>query len=254
MNAIVFAEGNSMPDEIAVQREPTAMQQLQGALDAAIKQGSAMEVVTTILDHQKWMIQHSEEQAFNAALKSIQKKLKSIPKHGWNPDTKSKFATSEDIDREIQKLLDDENMTLSFRPAVPERPDEVLIIGLLSLGAYTREYPLNMPADGKGAKGGGVMSRTHATGAAITYGKRYLKNMIFDLRFDEKDDDGNRADGMKIPAEKVGEWLKALGESTDLTAHMKLWGKIYTTANELGDKNALDILIPAYEAKKEELS
>jgi hypothetical protein len=52
----------------------------------------------------------------------------------------------------------------------------------------------------------------------------------------------------------VGEWLKSLGESTELNAHMKLWGKIYTTANELGDKNALDILIPAYEAKKSELS
>lgn len=244
-----------MSNELVVAPQSSSpMQMIQLAFDAAIKQGSAMEVVNAILDQQKWMIQHSEEAAFNETLKRIQKKLKSIPKRGWNPDTKSKFATSEDIDREIQHLLDEEDMTLSFRPAVTERPDEVLIIGLLSLGAYTREYPLNMPADGKGAKGGGVMSRTHATGAAITYAKRYLKNMIFDLRFDEKDDDGNGASGMKIPADKVGEWMKALGESTELTAHMKLWGKIYTTANELGDKNALDILIPAYEAKKAELS
>jgi hypothetical protein len=35
------------------------------------------------------------------------------------------------------------------------------------------------------------MSRTHATGSAITYGKRYLKNMIFNLHF--TDDDGNAA-------------------------------------------------------------
>ncbi len=179
-----------MPAELTVS---SPMQMIQVAFDAAIQQGSAMEVVNAILEQQKWLIQHSEEENFNAALKRIQRQLKSIPKRGWNPDTKSPFATSEDIDSEIQKLLDDENMTLSFVPAVSANAEEVLIIGSLSLGAFTKTYPLPMPADGKGPKGGGVMSRTHATGSAITYGKRYLKNMIFDLRFKEVDDDGNSA-------------------------------------------------------------
>ncbi len=171
------------------------MQMIQRAFDAAIQQGAALEVVDRILEQQKWMIRHNEEEAFNAALKRIQMRLKKIPKRGWNPDTRSPFATAGDIDDAIQHLLDEEGMTLSFRPAVSDKPDEVLIIGTLALGAFSKEYPLPMPADGKGPKGGGVMSRTHATGSAITYGKRYLKNMIFDLRFKEKDDDGNAAAG-----------------------------------------------------------
>ena len=36
----------------------TPMQMIQVAFDAAIKQGSAMEVVNLILEQQKWMIQH----------------------------------------------------------------------------------------------------------------------------------------------------------------------------------------------------
>lgn len=48
-----------------------------------------------------------------------------------------------------------------------------------------------MPADGKGAKGGDVMTRTHATGAAATYGMRYLLKMIFNVAIGEDDNDGN---------------------------------------------------------------
>lgn len=240
-----------MTNELSTQVQ-TPMQMIQVAFDAAIKQGSAMEVVNLILEQQKWMIQHGEEEAFNATLKRIQKKLKSIKKRGWNPDTKSKFATSEDIDNEIQALLDEENMTLSFRPAVAERPDEVLIIGLLSLGAYTREYPLNMPADGKGAKGGGVMSRTHATGAAITYGKRYLKNMIFDLRFDEKDDDGNGASGHMDESQ-----FKSACDSVLSASTMEELGKSYREglkiALETGDKQAVGSLMDKRAKRKAEL-
>src|SRR5262245_41093248 len=42
--------------------------------------------------------------------------------------------------------------------------------------------------------GGDVMSRTHATASACSYGMRYLATMIFNLSID-RDDDGNAAGG-----------------------------------------------------------
>ena len=48
-----------------------------------------------------------------------------------------------------------------------------------------------MPADGKGAKGGDVMTKTHAAGAAMSYGMRYLLKMIFNVAVGEEDKDGN---------------------------------------------------------------
>lgn len=248
-----------MPTEIQAASSPllSPMEMVQIAFAKAVEQGAAAEMVTLILDQQRWLITHNEEENFNAALRRIQDKLQSIKKRGWNETTNSHFATSFDIHNAIKPLLEAERMTLSFRPGISEKPEMVLVIGLLSLGAFGKEYPLEMPADGKGAKGGGVMSRTHATGSALKYAKRYLKDMIFDLNTQgpKDEDDGNIASsGVKIPREKVGEWLKSIGEATELTGLMKLWGKIYTTANELGDKNALDILIPAYEARKAELS
>ena len=61
---------------------------------------------------------------------------------------------------------------------------------------HGRRYSILMPADGKGAKGGDVMSRTHAAASAISYGMRYLLVMAFNLAID-RDDDGNAAG--KVP-------------------------------------------------------
>ena len=56
-----------------------------------------------------------------------------------------------------------------------------------------------MPADGKGARGNDVMTKTHATGSAVSYGMRYLLRMIFNISVGEHDDDGNLA-GNRGPA------------------------------------------------------
>lgn len=215
-----------MSSELAATQEHTMeapQQMLARALDAAIKQGNGMEVVSVILEQQRWMITHSEEQAFNEALRRIQNNLKKIPKKGKNKETNSTFARSEDVDDAIEEQISAEGMTLNFEPAESSKPDEVLVIGVLALGAFSKRYPLPMPADGKGAKGGGVMSRTHATGAAITYAKRYLKNMIFDLRFEEVDDDGNGATG--VTNEQAIGWIDAIKDADTPELAMSLWNQ-----------------------------
>ena len=64
-----------------------------------------------------------------------------------------------------------------------------------------------MPADGKGAKGGDVMTKTHATGAAVSYGMRYLLKMIFNVAVGEDDTDGNGP--RETPDQPVGyeDWV-----------------------------------------------
>ena len=56
---------------------------------------------------------------------------------------------------------------------------------------HTRTYQCDMPADGKGAKGNDVMTKTHAAGSAASYGMRYLLKMIFNIAIGEDDTDGN---------------------------------------------------------------
>jgi hypothetical protein len=56
---------------------------------------------------------------------------------------------------------------------------------------HCRTYTKDMPADGKGAKGGDVMTKTHAAGAAMSYGMRYLIKGVFNVAVGDEDKDGN---------------------------------------------------------------
>ncbi len=73
-----------------------------------------------------------------------------------------------------------------------------------------------MPADGKGAKGGDVMTKTHAVGAAKSYGKRYLLKDIFNIAIGEEDTDGNvpKADLPK-PPEGYDSWKADMNALAD---------------------------------------
>lgn len=220
------------------------MEMIQVAFDKAIEQGGALEVVNVILTERRLMMERNDKELFQAALRRVQDNLKEIRKRGHNPDTHSDYVKEIDIDREINQQLQTEGMTLSFEPRVSERPEMVLIVGLLSLGAYTREYPLEMPADGKGPKGGGVMSRTHATGSAITYAKRYLKGMIFNLTYAGKDDDGNAAAGgeSKVLDESIiGQWIASIESSGDMEELQKRYLEARDAAYGVKDEHAAKI-------------
>jgi len=228
------------------------MEMIQRAFESAIANGAGMEVVDRILAQQREMIDYNDRMAFNDALRRIQDKLQPIVKDKRNPDTNSPYASAEAVDKAIEDLLKEERMSLSFEPEPHPLPDMVRIVGILSLGAYSKRYPLDMPADGKGAKGGGVMSRTHATGSAITYGKRYLKNMIFNLRFKERDDDGNAAAGTQevMPEHIVEEWIEAMKQAPDLDSLKGVFSDCWARAKKIKDASAKEIFQKVYEAQK----
>lgn len=222
-------------------RRMSPMEMIQKALDTALASGdNGLSVANLILEQMRVQRDYEDKAAFQAALRRIQDKLKKIPKRGWNPDTKSWYPRATDVDEALNELLKEEQMTLSFEPRPSEKLEEVLIVGTLSLGAYSKEYVLPMPADGKGAKGGGVMSRTHATGSAITYGKRYLKDMIFNLSFLEHDDDGNRAGGgSRLDDGVAADWLAKIQECATIQQLNDAWKEASAAAKKVGDTNRL---------------
>src|SRR6185436_6685763 len=81
---------------------------------------------------------------------------------------------------------------LSFNTAEGAPENYVRVVCNVSHdGGHSRQFQIDMPADGKGAKGGDVMTKTHAVGSGMTYGMRYLLKMIFNVAIGEDDTDGN---------------------------------------------------------------
>lgn len=135
-------------------------------------------------------IAREDEIAFNHAMMQAQSEMRHISADANNSQTKSKYATYAALDAKVRPIYSKHGFSCSFDTADGAPEGCIRIVCFVALGGRSRTYRIDMPADGKGAKGGDVMTKTHATGAGVTYGRRYLLGMIFNLVIGE-DNDGN---------------------------------------------------------------
>ena len=134
------------------------------------------------------------EKAYFEAMTEAQIKMRSIAPDAENTQTHSRYATYAAIDKAIRPIYSAAGFALSFNTEPGDGAKINVICKVSHIGGHSERHSILMPADGKGAKGGDVMTLTHATGSAVQYGMRYLVKMIFNVAIGE-DDDGNGAGG-----------------------------------------------------------
>ncbi len=159
----------------------------RAARDPSVDIGKMRE----LLAMRKDMMASEAERAYDAAMTAAQIDMRPVAVDANNPQTKSRYASYGALDGAIRPIYTTRGFSLSFGTGEGAPADHVRITCRIAHNAGHRETAhLDMPADGKGAKGGDVMTKTHATGAAITYGRRYLLGMIFNIAISQ-DNDGN---------------------------------------------------------------
>src|SRR5262249_52286084 len=105
------------------------------------------------------------------------------------------------VDAVLRPIYTKHGLRISFGTAEGAPADHVRVTCRVSLGFYDEDYHIDMPADGKGAKGGDVMTRTHAAGAAVTHCPRYLLLMVFNIATGDNDGNG------RTPSNETGELI-----------------------------------------------
>lgn len=136
------------------------------------------------------------EQAFNTAMTAAQSEMGRVSADATNPQTRSKYASYAALDRAVRPIYTRHGFALSFDTGSDAPPDMVRVLcHVTHKDGHQHTYKIDMPADGKGAKGGDVMTKTHAVGAAMSYGSRYLLKLIFNVAVGEDDNDGNTGEG-----------------------------------------------------------
>lgn len=188
----------------------------EGATLLAVISRAASDPNVNIDKMERLMAMHRDMQRqqaeadFNAAMARVQSSMGRIGTDKRNSQTNSDYATYAKLDRALRPLYSAEGFALSFGTDPVEVENIVRVTCHVSHAAgFTRKYLIDMPSDGKGAKGNDVMTKTHATGSATQYGMRYLLKMIFNVAIGE-DDDGNAAGGADQAAIVRGEWLAAI--------------------------------------------
>lgn len=157
-----------------------------------------VEKLDRLLQMHERMQTREAERLFYEKLAAAQAEMTPIRVDSENSDTKSKYASYVAVDRAIRPIYARHGFALTFTTDESPAADMIVMVcDVAHIGGFTKRYRLPLPADGKGAKGGSVMTRTHATVSATTYGQRALAKMIFNLAIDP-DDDGNAA-GQQAP-------------------------------------------------------
>ena len=155
----------------------------------------AMDVdkLERLLQMQERIVARDAEARFNAAMTAAQTEMGPISADATNSQTHSKYASYAKLDKVLRPIYTKHGFALSFDEADSPKPEYVRVLCHVSHAAgHTRTYTKELPADGKGAKGADVMTKTHAAGAAMTYAMRYLLKGIFNVAVGEDDNDGNQ--------------------------------------------------------------
>ena len=134
------------------------------------------------------------DRAFNEALSAAEAEMSTISTNANNPQTRSRYATFARLDGEVRPIYTSHGFGIQFNTEPMGEPNMIRVVGMLSNGIIARRFQVDMPIVTQGMRGQDMMTRTHATTSAISYGKRQLLIMMFNLAIGD-DDDGNRAGG-----------------------------------------------------------
>jgi len=228
-----------------IEAAPVAMPTPMLILQMAVSNNANIETIERLAALQEHMMEGAAKQEFNAAMSRAQAAMGRVSADATNPQTHSKYATYAAIDRELRPIYSREGFALSFDSATGTEETIKILCHVSHSAGHTRTYQADMPNDGKGAKGGDVMTKTHATGAAMSYGMRYLLRMIFNVAVGEADTDGNTF-GMDEDVFQCH--VKAIRDAKDIPALQKAYTTAYTAAKN--DKPTQAAIIKAKDERK----
>lgn len=179
------------------------------------------------------------EQAYEGAMREVQKEVESVRKDAENTHTKSKYATYKALDDAVRPTYVEHGFNLQFDTEDVDKPDTVRVVCHIGHEAgHKVKRRVDIPAPGKGAQGRDVMTATHAYGSALTYGRRYLLSMIFNISTMD-DDDGNAAGAKpkKTTIADAPKVTKAQPHEIPRPAGIKAvdWGRAYVEQIKLAE-------------------
>lgn len=137
-------------------------------------------------------IAQEREHAFDEAMAQVQIEIAPVIADGKNKETSSKYASHAGLDRAVRPIYTKYGFALTYDTEPCALPEMMTFVCFATAKGHKRKHSIDLPVDGKGPKGGNVMSRTHAASSGVTYAMRILLKMVFNIPVD-RDDDGNAA-------------------------------------------------------------
>jgi hypothetical protein len=141
--------------------------------------------------------------AFNRAMAACQAEMEPVIRTAQNKHLGNKYAKLETIDRQMRPIYTRHGFSMRFGSAPSPREGDMRITCTVAheAGFYEENY-LDAPVALTGSQGGRMaVTPVQAVGSNITYLRRYLSTMCFNMVLaDDDDDDGESSRRQAAPA------------------------------------------------------
>lgn len=198
MNAQTKPKPETVGQELARMDAENAVQPIgEGILNviarAAADPNTDVDKLERLLAMQERVLEREAEQAWIKAMKAAQEECLPIKRNKKNDTTRSTYTDLEMLSRRADPVIHRHGFTLSFGSGESNLANHYRVTcEVAHTGGHRRPYFLDVPTDMTGIKGNQNKTATHGMGSAVSYGRRYLKLIIFDIATTD-DDDGNLA-------------------------------------------------------------
>lgn len=205
MSATALAETNG---ELIAAENPTPMT----LIATAIEKGLDPEQLGKLFELQQRWEESEARKAYAAAMTAAQAEMRPVVRGRTNEQQRSKYAALEDIHDIIKPIWLKHGFTLSYGSEQSPYPEHYRVTcECLHEGGHSTRHVLDGPPDEKGIKGNPNKTAIQAMTSTVTYLRRSLAVMIFDVTLVGADHDGQR-DVAVITEEQaiqIQEWIES---------------------------------------------
>lgn len=143
-----------------------------------------------IYQMQREIVADDRRERFHEAMNAVQGEMQAVVRNALNSETRSKYATLEAVDAAIRPIYAKHGFSLSFSEAANDQP-EMKIECIVRRGGHAETFHLSALSDMTGPKGTPNKTNVQGVGSSVSYLRRYLTCMIFNVALRD-DNDGNR--------------------------------------------------------------
>ena len=182
------------PQELAVVKhqtplppDPTLALIERAARDPEVDISKMRELLEMKKEHERDI----KQALYQEAMCRAQAEMEPVVRKADNSQTNSKYAKLEHISKEIKPIYVKHGFSLTYTSK--KLPDGLYMVGcwVLHSAGYKEFHELEGAIDDKGFKGNANKTSLQGLGSLISYLRRYLTCMVFDVILTDEDNDGN---------------------------------------------------------------
>jgi hypothetical protein len=172
----------------------------------------------SLLRMQREIVADDARLQFNRAMSAAQGEMQPVLRNARNDQTNSRYANLEAVDAAIRPIYARHGFCLEFNSEPLDGPNVRIVCEVSHVGGHSKKYCLEAALDTAGPKGVGNKTPVQGLGSSVSYLRRYLTCMIFNVVLTNEDNDGERArergDRQRPAAGRIS--IEQLAELSDL--------------------------------------